>query len=571
MTSYNVFPTTPGNSSFFAPIGNEDITIMKLNDNIEIQWATYFGGTASDEALSVSVEPTGAQVFVVGTSHSTDFPASSTFTNSYQSNNLGSAFILELNNNGQTLWATKFELSGEGNVGFRDCQYIAGSIYVVGDRENLSPPLPNDGQSYYSTDGVGYIGVFKAGGIYIHGTGFGGPLVSNSHTKIFAIDYNGVDAIAITGSTTDPNLPIQNAPAGYGSYVSNNPNLSNAFIAKIGLGGSLDFSYYISSLASTIPGANNLSAPNTYYDVTGDRGNDIKFTPNGNSIYVVGELYGDSFTHHTSPNPFGYNQPIRSVTNLNFGQISSAGFIFKVRNNGAIKSANYFSPSAQDFQYATSMRLQELDFDANDNLYITGHQGITACTSFELGIEYNMPIPNTQPSGFYQKNKTTSSSLIGAYKINSNSFIIAFSSSDEHLWSTYVSGYKKSATTAEKDNIKLPYWEFDPIPGNNLDWYNPDGAFNTSEFAGRFDVNGVNNAGPVLGLDNTNNFKFDVYPNPNQTNMLYIKGNALNSVKIFGLDGKLVLSLNQNNISSINISHLAKGVYVIKGASHSKI
>ena len=49
------------------------------------------------------------------------------------------------------------------------------------------------------------------------------------------------------------------------------------------------------------------------------------------------------------------------------------------------------------------------------------------------------------------------------------------------------------------------------------------------------------------------------------------KANALNSVKIFSLDGKLVLSLNQNNISSINISHLAKGVYVIKGTSNSKI
>lgn len=598
------FPTNAG--TFPMPIGLSDITIMKLTDDIEIKWATYFGGTGGDAARSISVEPSGSAVFVVGTSHSTDFPASTTFTGSYQSVDAGSAFIVELNGNGQTLWATKFELSGEGNIGFRDCEVINGSLYAVGDRENLSPSsLPFDGQSYYSTDGVGFIGIFKAGGVYLHGTGFGGPLSSNSHTKIYGIDYNGINAIAITGSTTDPNLPIQNAPSGYGSYISNSPGHTNAFIAKIGLNGNLDFSYYISSLANTAFGVNQLSDQNAYYEALGDRGNDIKFSPDGTSIYLVGELFGDSFTHHPSSNPLAYSQSTRSIVNLNFGQISGAGFIFKTDLNGGIKSANYFSPSAQDNTYLTSMRLQQISFDSNGNMYVTGHQGKTSCDPSQTANEYNIPIPSTQPVNFYQKNKTTYSNLNGSFGINSNSFIVAFNSDDTHIWSTYISGYRQSAikpiditnnnhlyfagssdvinqivddepdfqaaTNAEKDVIKLPYWEYDPIPGNNLDWFNGQGAGNTCEFAGRFDVSGVNDAGPVLGLDDNDNFEFTVYPNPNHSNILYIDAESVNKIEVFGLDGKLVVSLTQNNISSIDISQLAKGVYVIKGYTNTEI
>ena len=590
------FPTSSGVFPF--SIGEYDITIMKLNDNVEIQWSTYFGGTGTDDATGVAVNDLGTEIYAVGFSSSTDFPTSSVNAAAYQSASLGTSFLLELDQNGQTLWSTKFELSGANSgTGFRDCELIGGSLYAVGSRAGLSPStMPND-IFYHSLNGTGFLGIFK-NGIYMHGTAFGSSVASTANTNIYGIDYNGVDAIAITGETVDQNLPIVNAPVGYDFYSSGNPDLTNAFVAKMNLSGNLDFSYYINSFSNVTATASQLQYGNVYYTSNGDRGNDVSFTPDGTSIYFVGEVYGGDFTHHASANPLAYNQPNRSLISLSNGGLSNAGFIFKTDANGGIQSANYFSPSATDDAHLTSSRLQEIAFDSNDNLYITGSQGITYCDATATPNAYNIPTPNTQPVGFYQKMKTTNSGLTGAFKINANSFIIGFNANDEYIWSTYVSGYKPSmikpltitnnnhlyfggssdvinqlidndfpnATDAEKDVIKLPYWELDDTFGS-IDWFNGQGAGNTCEFAGRFDVSGVNMAGPLVGvgIKENSSLQFSVYPNPNQTDVLHIEANGLNKLEIYSLDGKLVVTLTKNNLKSVNISHLAKGVYVVKG------
>jgi len=610
----NAFPTNTGTAAFPTPIGGDDITVMMLTDDIEIKWATYFGGTDSDNTKSISVNGAGSTVFVVGTSASTDFPASSTFTGSYQETAIGNSFILELNQFGQPLWATKFELEGDPStwgIGLRDCQEINGDLYVVGNRMGLTPSsMPNNGQFYHSLNGTGFIGIFKAGGVYFHGTAFGSTVAnSQALTDIFSIDYNGSDAIAITGSTKDHNLPTVNAPVGNDVFTSENPNHTNAFIAKMSLNGNLDFSYYVHSAGSPSTWGGQLADNNAYYNSLGDRGNDIAFSPDGSSIYMVGELYGGNFAHHPSSNPNAYNQPNRSIVTLNPGQRSSAGFIFKTNYSGAIQSANYFSPSSQIFWYTTTLKLHQISFDNTGNYYITGNQGKTYCDASATPDEYNIPKPITQPVSFYQKMKTTHSNLTSsnttAAGINSNSFIIGFNASDEYIWSTYVSGYRlsvikpltitnsnhlyfggisstinqlvddnfPSATDVEKDVLKLPYWEYDPIPGNNQDWFNGQGALNECEFAGRFDVTGINVAGPLVGvgIQENPNLQFSVYPNPNQTGVLHIEASGLNKLEIYSLDGKLVVTLTQNNLTSINIAHLAKGVYVIKGYDRTAV
>jgi len=600
---FHAFPITTGTAAFPNPIGGNDISIMRLTDEVEIKWATYFGGTGSDVANSISVNGAGSTVFVVGNSASTDFPASSTFTGSYQETAIGNSFILELNQFGQPLWATKFELEGDpftGGTGLRDCQEINGSIYVVGNKKGLTPStMPNNGQFYHSLNGTGFIGIFKAGGIYIHGTAFGSTVAnSDAVTDIYSIDYNGLDAIAITGSTFDHNFPAVNAPVGYDAYDSNNPSQTNAFITKIGLNGNFDFSYYISSLGGTTPFGGVLVEDNAYYNTMGDRGNDIAFSPDGTSIYLVGETYGENFTHVPSLNPNAYTQSIRSIVNITFGNRSSAGFIFKTNNSGTIQSANFFSPISQVYSYSMTTKLHQISFDNAGNYYISGYQGKTACNLSATPDEFNIPKPTTQPVNFYQKMRTTNSSLAGAMGVNSNSFIIGFNSSDEYIWSTYVSGYRlstikpltvtnsnhlyfggisstinqlvddnfPSATDTEKDVLKLPYWEYDDAAGSN-DWYNGQGAVNQCEFAGRFDVNSVNVAGPIvgLGLEENINFQFLVYPNPNQTGVLHIDASALIKLEIYSLDGKLVVTLTKNNLKTVNISQLSKGVYVVKG------
>lgn len=67
----------------------------------------------------------------------------------------------------------------------------------------------------------------------------------------------------------------------------------------------------------------------------------------------------------------------------------------------------------------------------------------------------------------------------------------------------------------------------------------------------------------TLNTDNLNNLKFSLYPNPT-SNVLNIKGDNIESVKVFDMNGQLVLSDVFSTTSiSLNVSTLTNGYYTI--------
>jgi hypothetical protein len=586
------FPTTAG-VAFPSPIGQMDVTVMKLNNDIEIEWATYYGGAGQDAGKSISVAPLslGPIIYVTGTSNSIDFPLLG-LVGSYQQTTSGESFIAELNDDGTANWSTRFEAR------INDCEIIENKLYVVGTHGITTPPLMDDGVNYYSPNGIGYIGVFKPGGFFIHGSNFGSTAADpNGYCEITAIDWNGSQNYALTGTTTTYDFVVTNPPVlsppnynfqGYGGLFT------DAFIANIKTTGTIDFAYYIASPPYTGGGATIPVGHDLFYYSDGDRGNDIKFAPDGQSIYLVGEVFSDNLHIEPSLNPNGYNQPTRFPAADPFSiQLRPAGFIFKTDLNGSVLWSTYYS-SWEYIEQDFPIRLQEISFDPFGNFFISGQQ--TKSFLSEQIPEYNIPIPAVQPLGFYHFDTPTYTQFKNGS--HQESFIIGFSQTDELRWATYLGGWDSDqvkaisvspnqrlyfggaaytinlvdqsdpdffgSTPAEEEIYSFPDWEYNTMLGST-DWFNGQGAGDQCEFAGFFDISGLNNS--VVGIEQPESDQgLIVFPNPSNIGTIFISlaSDVVQSATLYTIAGEKIEVINQIGLTFVNIEGLSRGTYILE-------
>ena len=154
------FPTE-NTGTFFqgSHAGESDAFILKF-DNLGIrQWATYYGGTGSDEGHSISNDTEG-NAFVSGETFSDNF---STQNNGgyFQSNygGAGDAFVLKFADNGSRLWATYYGGLGY-DTGISICNDSQGNLFVLGSSESTDFPLQNSGTFFQGTFNGGFSDAF---------------------------------------------------------------------------------------------------------------------------------------------------------------------------------------------------------------------------------------------------------------------------------------------------------------------------------------------------------------------------------------------------------------------------
>jgi hypothetical protein len=173
-------------------------------------FSTYLGGSSDDQVNAVAVDPSG-NIYVTGQTFSTDFPVTS---GAFQPKNLGSgdAFVAKLTPSGTLAWSTYF-----GGFGLDDGKAIAvdaaGNVYVTGSTSSNPSSFPLTPGAPDTKSSGGFFAAFTPTGALSFSTFLGG----GAGTGI-AVDASGH---AFVTGTAGPGLPttpgvVQPQPGGGG-------------------------------------------------------------------------------------------------------------------------------------------------------------------------------------------------------------------------------------------------------------------------------------------------------------------------------------------------------------------
>lgn len=170
-------------------LGLNDIVVIKIDMDGEVEWKYKYGGPNNDNAWGVDQHPNGNYI-VSGNS------------SSFHPDNFTSAFLMEIDQNGELIWSKTFAIP-EGQMAANDCLVAANGDIVIGGWA----------QAIGSSDRQGMIARFSLDGNFQNATIFGGE----GFESVNDIAFSNQD-ILVAGITS--------------SYFSGETASDNGFVAK---------------------------------------------------------------------------------------------------------------------------------------------------------------------------------------------------------------------------------------------------------------------------------------------------------------------------------------------------
>ncbi len=335
-TSAN-FPVQNSGTFFQGTIGGDtDVFILKFDNSGNRLWATYYGGSDSEEANSITCDPDG-NVFITGYTSSLNFPVQNagTFFQGTSGGGFNDVFILKFDNSGNRLWATYYG----GSTGDRGHSVTCdpdGNLFITGATNSVNFPLQDVGtffQDTYSGSNDGFVMKFDNSGNRLWATYYGADGDDQGSTIIS--DLNG--GIFLTGYTGSSNFPVQDA---------------GTFFQGIHGGGNYDL--FISKFDNS---GNQLWA--TYY---GGNDNELHYEYDNLAVDSYGNLYVGCRTQ--SSDIFTLDVGCGSYFDGIYGGMDDC-FITKFTNDGVLQWASFIGGEGSDFR-------TPLAVDDSDNLFMGG-------------------------------------------------------------------------------------------------------------------------------------------------------------------------------------------------------
>lgn len=195
------FPVTVGafQTIRMGPNYTYDAYVAKFSANGARKWATYFGGSSSDNSYGIATDRAGNVIFA-GTTYSYDFP---TTPGAYRSmmTSYNDGFIVKLDSNGHRLWSTYYPNGGCYAIGTDRHQ----NILVGGQGWANMPTTPNAFQRAINGSGSdAFVAKFTMYGTMLWSTYYGG----SGQESIGGITTDADANVLVSGYTSSPNFPV---------------------------------------------------------------------------------------------------------------------------------------------------------------------------------------------------------------------------------------------------------------------------------------------------------------------------------------------------------------------------
>jgi beta propeller repeat protein len=188
-----------------------------------LTYATYLGGSATDNAYGVAVDSSGA-VYVVGTTSSTNFPV----VNPYQGDQpQADAFVTKIDPAGTAVVYSTYLGGGSTDQGFDIAVDSAGQAYLVGATTSLDFPTLNGAQPAPLGRTDAYLAKLSSDGATLLYATYAGGSVNDYATGV-AVDEAGTAYLA--GTTNSPDIFIEFA---YQYTYGGGATYGDAFLERI--------------------------------------------------------------------------------------------------------------------------------------------------------------------------------------------------------------------------------------------------------------------------------------------------------------------------------------------------
>lgn len=283
----------------YGPVQFRDAFVLKLKpEDNSLIYATYLGGTSSDEIRGIAVDAAG-NAYVTGSTQSTDFPATQRFPSETANKTFPpeDAFVTKLSPAGDVLIYSIYLGGSSLDRGYGITVDASGSAYVTGSTISADFPLVNPLQAKYG--GAFVTKLDPTGTALVYSTFLGHDLNDRGHS--IAVDAAGNAYVTGPASHTLPAVllseqgkvsPFLNPEVKSQPTAPNFP-LVNPVQGTYGGGGSDGFVAKINPAGTALVYSTYLGGSDS------DAGNGIAVDAAGNA-YVVGHSFSTLFPKNNS-------------------------------------------------------------------------------------------------------------------------------------------------------------------------------------------------------------------------------------------------------------------------------
>jgi hypothetical protein len=322
------FPTTSGVVQTGAGGADDGFVTEVKADGSAWVYSTYLGGSGTDDALGIAVDPSG-EAYVIGSTNSTNFPTANAAQKALGGSSATNVFVTKLNAGATALVFSTYYGGTLDDVGAGIALDSFGDAYVTGKATSSNYPVSGAFQNSLSGSSDAFVTEFSNTGFVVYSSFLGGAGTedelpgANAQAGIGAIAVDSTGNAYLAGATASTTGFPTSAGAAQANYAG---GLADGFVAKVGASAA-DFSVAVSpTTISTTSGQTTSAITVTVSSVNASYGQAVALS--------CGSLPSKAVCHFTSASVTPGSSSVTSSLTIATNGASSSSMLTPDTNRG---------------------------------------------------------------------------------------------------------------------------------------------------------------------------------------------------------------------------------------------